>query len=1140
MRGRPGLGAVVRQRIGRGRRGQRHGRARALTTTVGVLAATLGGAWVLVPIPAGATGTWSSQNLASVSQSPTTTGLSGISCLSATSCVAVGSWEDPSGASHVLVNTLAGTTWSPTTGIDPGAATSATLIGISCQSATSCVAVGSYTDSAGVTGALVETLSGSTWSSTTGIDPGAATAADLVGVSCLSATSCVAVGSYDDASHDDHLLVETLSGTTWTPTTGIDPSGSSAPQLVDVRCLSATSCVAVGYDKDSGGVYHALVETLSGTTWTPTTGIDPSGSGGASLYGLSCLSASSCVAVGSYDDSSGNSHALVETLSGSSWTPTTGIDPGGSTAADLYGVSCLSATSCVAVGDETGSAGDLGLAEILSGSSWTATASLAPSGATAAVLSDVTCQSATSCDSVGYFDGPYNSSGVTLGSALVASLAGTTWTTTPGAGPLDAADMNLTGVACPSSSCVAVGNYTDADGVEHSLVETLSGTTSTATVGLDPAGATSATLQGISCSSTTSCVAVGTYSDASGDQLGYVVTLAGTTWTASGPIGLSGPGFEELLGISCLSSTACVAVGDVAGADGESALVETLSGTTWTATTAVGPSGDLAVLDSVSCLSSTSCVAVGSYTPAVDQPVHVLVSTLNGTVWTPTTGIDPGSGSNALLNGVWCTASTSCVAVGSYIVSDVVHALAENLSGSTWTPDTGIDPASGSSELNGIWCAGATSCVAGGTDFTGSGGQSEGLIEVLDGSSWTPTTGIDPTGAASTTFAGVACSGPTACEAAGSSSMSTGTYATVSSFSGGSISPLVITTSSLPNATAGDAYSVTLQGSGGATPYSWSLASGGLPAGLTLTSSGTISGTPSNAGASSFGVTLTDAAAQTTTSYFTLSVTAAGSSPPPPGTSPGTSTTHGYWLVASDGGIFTFHKPYHGSTGGTPLVAPVVGMASTADGKGYWLVAKDGGVFTFGDAGYHGSVPGLGQHVDDIVGMVADDSTGGYWIIGSDGSVWAFDAPQYGDLPIFGFDVDNIVGGAATPDSGGLYLVSATGHVYSLLGNGHLQGDASGYALNAPIVGMAVDPKTGGYWLVGQDGGIFTFGAPYLGSAGNLRLNRPVVGMAATSDGGGYWFVAGDGGIFTYGDAPYLGSMGAVHLNRPVVGMAGG
>ena len=70
---------------------------------------------------------------------------------------------------------------------------------------------------------------------------------------------------------------------------------------------------------------------------------------------------------------------------------------------------------------------------------------------------------------------------------------------------------------------------------------------------------------------------------------------------------------------------------------------------------------------------------------------------------------------------------------------------------------------------------------------------------------------------------------------------------------------------------------------------------------------------------------------------------------------------HGYWLVGSDGGIFTFGSAqFYGSTGSLTLQRPVVGIRPTADRAGYWLVASDGGVFAFGDAGFFGSIPGLG------------------------------------------------------------------------------------------------------------------------------------------------------------------------------------
>ena len=63
----------------------------------------------------------------------------------------------------------------------------------------------------------------------------------------------------------------------------------------------------------------------------------------------------------------------------------------------------------------------------------------------------------------------------------------------------------------------------------------------------------------------------------------------------------------------------------------------------------------------------------------------------------------------------------------------------------------------------------------------------------------------------------------------------------------------------------------------------------------------------------------------------------------------------GYWLVASDGGVFTYGDAhFFGSMGGTPLNKPVVGIAASNNGQGYWLVASDGGIFTFGNSPYFG------------------------------------------------------------------------------------------------------------------------------------------------------------------------------------------
>ena len=69
-----------------------------------------------------------------------------------------------------------------------------------------------------------------------------------------------------------------------------------------------------------------------------------------------------------------------------------------------------------------------------------------------------------------------------------------------------------------------------------------------------------------------------------------------------------------------------------------------------------------------------------------------------------------------------------------------------------------------------------------------------------------------------------------------------------------------------------------------------------------------------------------------------------------------TPTGGGYWLVASDGGIFTYGDArFFGSTGALSLAQPVTAMGSSWTGNGYWLAAADGGVFTFGDGRFFGS-----------------------------------------------------------------------------------------------------------------------------------------------------------------------------------------
>ena len=247
----------------------------------------------------------------------------------------------------------------------------------------------------------------------------------------------------------------------------------------------------------------------------------------------------------------------------------------------------------------------------------------------------------------------------------------------------------------------------------------------------------------------------------------------------------------------------------------------------------------------------------------------------------------------------------------------------------------------------------------------------------------------------------------------------------------------------------------------------------------------------------------------------------------------------GYWLVASDGGIFGFgNAQFQGSTGDLKLNKPIVGAAPTPSGTGYWLVASDGGVFNFGDAGLPGSAGAMKLN-KPIVGMAATPSGRGYWLVASDGGIFNFgDATFFGSTGALTLNKP-IVGMASTRSGRGYWLVASDGGIFSF-GDATFFGGTGSLTLKKPVVGMAPTEAGKGYWLVASDGGLFSFGdAPFFGSTGDLALKKPVVSMTPTRFGKGYWLVASDGGIFSFGDAPFKGSTGDQKLNAPIIGIAG-
>jgi hypothetical protein len=266
-----------------------------------------------------------------------------------------------------------------------------------------------------------------------------------------------------------------------------------------------------------------------------------------------------------------------------------------------------------------------------------------------------------------------------------------------------------------------------------------------------------------------------------------------------------------------------------------------------------------------------------------------------------------------------------------------------------------------------------------------------------------------------------------------------------------------------------------------------------------------------------------------------------------------TSGPHGYWLVGSDGGVFSFGSAqFYGSAANLRLRSPVVGIAPTAHRDGYWLVASDGGVFSFGDASFYGSIPGLGIAPADspdlprlngpIVGIVPSHDGRGYFLVAADGGVFTFgDAGFEGSCPGNG-GCSSGVGAMMTDGTGnGYWLVTYGGDVYAFGDATDLGGPAAYLPYATEVLSAVRSPSGNGYWILFTDGEIYAYGdAGYLGSPfGDVQFSNPASAIFATTDGGGYWVTTFNGTVYPYGDAPNDGGVSALHLNGPIVAASG-
>ena len=233
----------------------------------------------------------------------------------------------------------------------------------------------------------------------------------------------------------------------------------------------------------------------------------------------------------------------------------------------------------------------------------------------------------------------------------------------------------------------------------------------------------------------------------------------------------------------------------------------------------------------------------------------------------------------------------------------------------------------------------------------------------------------------------------------------------------------------------------------------------------------------------------------------------------------------GYWTATADGRVLPFGNAQSlGSLQGTPLNAPVSGMAVTPSGKGYWLLGGDGGVFSYGDARFFGSTGGRPLNAP-VLRLTPTPSGKGYWLVAADGGIFS-----YGDARFFGSTGgmrlnQPVVGMAATPSGKGYWLVAADGGIFAY-GDAAFYGSTGSMTLNSPIVSMAPGPRGKGYWLVARDGGVFAFDVPFHGSIPQLGAKGYAgsVQIRSTPGGKGYYLADAAGGIYTFGDAPFHGA----------------
>jgi hypothetical protein len=619
--------------------------------------------------------------------------------------------------------------------------------------------------------------------------------------------------------------------------------------------------------------------------------------------------------------------------------------------------------------------------------SWSIVSSPSTSATQTDYLDQVSCASATACTAVGYYSSPFQT--------LIEQWNGTSWSIVPSPNATTTQDNWLYGVSCTSASaCTAVGFYTNGSFSQETLIEQWNGSSWSIVPSPNTSAPQDNFLEGVSCTSASACTAVGYYTNGGSYDQTLVEQWNGTTWSIVPSPNPSVTQDSQLNGVSCTSASSCTAVGYAYSGSSFQTLIEQWNGTAWSIVTS--PNATTTQdngLYGVSCISASACTAVGNYLTGTND--QTLIEQWNGTAWSLVSSPNSSTTQHNFLNGVSCTSASACTAAGDYLSGSYVQTLIEQWNGTAWSiassPNTS---ATQSNELGGVSCTPGLACTAVGEYDTGTNYQT--LIEMLPPSPGYDLAGSDggvfvfPVGQSSGFFGSLPGLGVHVHNIVGIVPTDNFTgYDLVGSDGGVFVFPVGQSSGffgSLPGLGVRVSNIVGIVPTKDYTGYDLVGSDGGVFVFPVGQSSGYYGSLPGK------GIHVSDivgiVASPGGGGYFLVGrdggVFTFGNAPffgslPGIGVSvdditgiAATPDGKGYYVVGANGAVYAFGDAHsHGSLPGIGVtVSNIVSIVPTPDGGGYWLIGSDGGVFAFGDASSQGSLPGLKVSVSNIVGAV--------------------------------------------------------------------------------------------------------------------------------------------------------------------------